>query len=82
MKIKIKQKESNIDWDKPQLLISSFGSLVMSTGKHVDKDFTGVCIHVGERFQSENFESARLGEYCDLYTKSLFTPFKGKIQVS
>ncbi|MBU3661191.1 MAG: hypothetical protein FGM14_15065 [Flavobacteriales bacterium] len=65
MKIDFENKEENIDWSKPQLLVCKTGTVVLTTGKH---DKTG-------------FEGLKVGtsEFCNGWSKKSFKLFKGTI---
>lgn len=63
---------TEIDWSKPQYMITEEGHIVLSTGKHEGAAFEGICLK-HKRYNTGNFNS--------MWGKKWFTPITTPITI-
>ena len=69
--MKVETKTEEINWDKPQLVVSDDGTIVLTNNKHTARDFQGFKIGTNQDGLSYSFEAN--------WHKSVFKPFHGTI---
>lgn len=72
MKVEVNNNKEEIDWNKPQLLISNQGCIVQTTGECNHHSFGAICLDVGGTFNT-------LFGFSTLWSKVDFKPFKGTV---
>ncbi len=58
-------KTPEINWNKPQWVISKFNDIVLTTGRHDGDDFTGTCL------PNQKYPN---GDYATNWSKRVFKP--------
>lgn len=70
MKSELITNTPEIDWDKPQLVISSSGTVVLTSGNYNSMKFKGTVVNVPKYLSDE----IKLGWFSESWVKSSFWP--------
>lgn len=74
MKTKIKNKEQQINWNKPQLVIGKSGRIILTNGKYTENVFEGIVLSSPFLNDTMYFNKS--------FCKSAFKLFDGEITLS